>query len=67
VSRKLFNFAGHTYEVISGALTWEQARLSASNSTFGGAGGYLAAITSAEESLAVQLGNSDCIYLEQFL
>ena len=65
--RNLFAFAGRTYEVISGALAWEQARLSASNATFGGAGGYLAAITSAKESLAVQLDESCYIYVEQHL
>ncbi len=65
--RNLFAYAGHTYEIVSGPLSWDQAQLGASNARFGGASGYLATITSAEESLAVQLGNSGCIYLERCL
>ncbi len=40
----------HAYEAVEGIMTWEEARIAASQRFFGGVRGHLATVTSAEET-----------------
>ncbi len=54
---------GHWYEAVASTANWEAARLAASASTFMGAQGHLATVTSAGESLFVStLGGNLSLY-----
>jgi len=55
-----FTFDGHTYDVITSALTWEDASTAAQNKTLNGESGYLARIDSDEENVEIfsQLANN---------
>ena len=44
---------GNYYELVSAGLTWDEAKTAAESMTFGGAPGYLATLTSAEEDAFV--------------
>lgn len=48
-----FQFNGHTYQVKTAPLNWASAQSAASNSTFNGAQGYLAVISSEAENTAI--------------
>lgn len=44
---------GNYYELVSPGLSWDEAKTAAESMTFGGASGYLATLTSAEEDAFV--------------